>query len=151
MISKTLTNYILPAALLVCGGVALRAAGGSPPVTYIGHDKVAEALSKGGNLVTASDLTVLGSHRTGPGQVEVHDKETDVFYVVEGTATFVTGGTMIGGKVTKQGQWLGKDIQGGETHHLSKGDVIVIPAGVPHWFKEVSPSISYYVVKVLKP
>jgi len=40
--------------------------------------------------------------------------------------------------------------EGGETHHLSKGDVIVVPAGTPHWFKEVPESISYYVVKVLK-
>jgi glc operon protein GlcG len=138
-------------AITAAAAVCLNAAGGSPAVTYIGHDKVAEAISKGGNLVTASDLTVLGSHRAGPGQVEVHDKETDVFYVVEGTATFVTGGTMIDGKTTRPGQWLGKDIKGGETHHLSKGDVIVIPAGIPHWFKEVSPSINYYVVKVLKP
>jgi mannose-6-phosphate isomerase-like protein (cupin superfamily) len=73
-----------------------------------------------------------------------------VVYVVEGEATFVTGGTMVGGKTTKPGQLLGSDIEGGETHHLSKGDVIVVPAGTPHWFKEVPASISYYVVKVLK-
>ena len=58
---------------------------------------------------------------------------------------------MIGGKNTKTGQWLGTDIQGGESRHLSKGDVIVIPAGVPHWFKEVPKSVSYFVVKVIKP
>ena len=58
---------------------------------------------------------------------------------------------MIGGKNTKAGQWLGTDIQGGESRHLSKGDVIVIPAGVPHWFKEVPKSVSYFVVKVIKP
>jgi quercetin dioxygenase-like cupin family protein len=45
---------------------------------------------------------------------------------------------------------LGTDIQGGESHHLVKGDVIVVPAGIPHWFKEVPQSINYYVVKVLK-
>ena len=127
------------------------AAGGPAGVTYIGHDKVAEALNKGGNLVTASDLIVLGSHRAGPGQVEVHDKETDVFYVVEGGATIITGGAMVGGKSTGPGQWRGSDIHGGETRRLAKGDVMVIPAGIPHWFKEASPSISYYVVKVLKP
>ena len=144
-----MSNSIKWMILLGCaaGAVCLHAAG----VTYIGHDKVAEAIGKGGDLVTASDLTVLGSHRAGPGQVEVHDKETDVFYVVEGTATFVTGGAMVGGKVSRPGQWLGTDIKGGETHHLVKGDVIVIPAGTPHWFKEVSPSINYFVVKVLKP
>lgn len=137
--------------IALLAAVPLMAAGGPPPVTYVGHEKVAEALRKGGDLVKASDLTVLGAERSGPGQVEVHDRETDVFYVVDGGATFVTGGTMIGGKPTGPGQLRGKEIQGGETHHLSKGDVIVIPAGTPHWFKAVSPSISYYVVKVLKP
>jgi quercetin dioxygenase-like cupin family protein len=119
-------------------------------VVYVSRDKVDGALSKGGSLVTASDLLVSGSHRTGPGQVEVHEKETDVFHVIDGEATFVTGGTMVGGKTTKPGQLVGTSITGGETHHLSKGDVMVIPAGTPHWFKEVPKSISYYVVKVLK-
>jgi quercetin dioxygenase-like cupin family protein len=120
-------------------------------VTYVAHDTVSAALAKGGPLVTAPDLLVSGSHRDKAGQVEVHDKETDVIYVIDGDATFVTGGTMIGGKVTKVGQSMGTDINGGDTHHLSKGDVIVVPAGVPHWFKEVPHSVSYYVVKVLKP
>ena len=119
-------------------------------VTYIDHAKVTAALSKGGSLVTAPDLLVSGSHRDKAGQVEQHDKETDVIYVVDGAATFVTGGTMVGGKVTKPGQWLGSDIQGGQSHPLTKGDVIVVPAGTPHWFKEVPQSINYYVVKVLK-
>jgi mannose-6-phosphate isomerase-like protein (cupin superfamily) len=135
----------LLAAVLVMNG-----AGGAPAVTYVGHDKVAEALAKGGNLVKAPDLTVLGSYRNSSGQVEVHDKETDVFYVIDGGATFVTGGTMVGGKTSGPGQIRGTDIQGGQIHHLIKGDVIVIPAGIPHWFKEVPASISYYVVKVLK-
>jgi len=135
----------LLAAVLVMNG-----AGGAPAVTYIGHDKVAVALAKGGDLVKAPDLTVLGSYRNGPGQVEVHDKETDVFYVINGAATFITGGTMVGGKTTGPGQIRGTDIQGGQVHHLTKGDVIVIPAGIPHWFKEVPSSINYYVVKVLK-
>ena len=136
--------------VLMAGLLAL-AADAPPKVTYVGHDKVAAAISKGGPLVAAPDLTVTGSHRDKAGQVEVHDKETDVIYVVEGEATFVTGGTMIGGKSTKAGQHLGTDIKGGETHNLTKGDVIVVPAGIPHWFKEVPKSVSYYVVKVLKP
>jgi len=123
---------------------------GASAVTYIGHHKVAEALAKNGDLLRAPDLTVLGAHRNAPGQVEVHDRETDTFYVTDGGATFVTGGTMVGGKETGPGQKRGTDIQGGQIHHLSKGDVIVIPAGIPHWFKEVPASISYYVVKVLK-
>ncbi len=130
--------------------VVLAAADEAPGVTYVEHQKVTAALSKGGPLVSAPDLLVSGSHRDKAGQVEVHEKETDVIYVVEGAATFVTGGTMVGGKTTKPGQLMGSDIKGGQTHHLSKGDVIVVPAGIPHWFKEVPQSVSYYVVKVLK-
>ena len=123
----------------------------SPAVTFVDHEKVAAALAKGGiTLVTAPNVIVQGAQRSGPGQVEVHDKETDVLYVIEGAATFVTGGKMIGGKSTGPGQSRGTDIQGGETHHLTKGDVIVIQAGTPHWFKEVPKSANYFVVKVLK-
>jgi quercetin dioxygenase-like cupin family protein len=102
-------------------------------------------------LVTAKDLLGLGAHRTEAGHVEMHQKEIDVFYIVEGEATFITGGKMIGGKLTKPDLWLGTDIQGGEVHPLSKGDVIVILAEIPHWYKEVPHAVTYYVVKVLKP
>ena len=129
---------------------AVLALQGASDVTYVGHDKVNAALAKGGPLVVAKDLLVQGSHRDKAGQVEVHDKETDVIHVIDGEATFMTGGTMIGGKSTKPGQSVGTDIKGGQTHHLTKGDVIVVPAGTPHWFKEVPKSVSYYVVKVIK-
>ena len=117
---------------------------------HVDPAKVAEALAKGGTLVTRSDLIVQGSHRDKAGQVEVHDRKTDVLYILEGEATFVYGGKMVGGKNSRPEQWLGTDITGGETHHVGKGDVFVIPAGVPHWFKDVPKSISYYVVKVIK-
>jgi mannose-6-phosphate isomerase-like protein (cupin superfamily) len=140
-------KYWLCAATALMAAALVMAAEG---VNYVPADKVGPALSKGGALTKGEGYTVSGSHRDKPGQVEVHDKETDILYVTDGSATFVTGGKMVGGKSTKAGQWLGTDIQGGETHHLSKGDVITIPAGTPHWFKEVSPSVSYYVVKVIK-
>jgi mannose-6-phosphate isomerase-like protein (cupin superfamily) len=143
------TGFALLAFLMT--STLLMGAAGSPVVTYVGHDTVEAALTKGGMLVTAKDLLVLGAHRTEAGHVEMHEKETDVFYIVDGEATFITGGKMIGGKLIKPGQWQGTDIQGGEVHHLSKGDVIVIPAGIPHWYKEVPHSVTYYVVKVLKP
>ena len=136
----------LALGLLVATAVAAGAAE-TARITYVDHDKVA----KGGALVTASDFNIQIQKRTGPGQVEVHDKETDTFYVLDGEATFVTGGTMIGGKVTAPNQQRGTDIRGGEVHHLSKGDVIAIPAGIPHWFKEVQQPFTYYVVKVIKP
>jgi quercetin dioxygenase-like cupin family protein len=114
-------------------------------VTFVDHDTVAQ----GGSLVSQQNLSILMAHRNGPGMVEVHDSETDTIYVVDGSATIVTGGTMVGGSVTAPGQHRGADITGGQSRLLVKGDVMVIPAGVPHWFKDVPSAIDYYVVKVI--
>ena len=127
----------------------------SRAVTHIDSEKVAAALSAAGRtgvgpLVTTKDYTVSGIKRTGPGEVEIHDHETDIFYITDGQATFVTGGTIVGAKRTTPGQTRGTDIKGGETTTLKKGDVVTIQAGTPHWFKTVSPSISYLTVKVIR-
>ena len=144
-------RFWLSAAGFLAIAALAAAQGRDSGVVHVDPDKVTNALAKGGVLVTKPDLIVQGSHREAAGQVEVHDKETDVLYVIDGEATFAYGGKMVGGKVSRPGQWLGSDITGGETHHLVKGDVFVVPAGVPHWFKEVPKSVSYFVVKVVKP
>ena len=123
----------------------------APAVTYVDAAKVAELCAQGGALGSGHGFTASVARRTGPGQVEVHRKETDIFYIIDGAATFITGGSMVGGKETRPDQLLGTNIDGGETHRLKKGDWIAIPAGTPHWFKEVSQPINYYMVKVIAP
>jgi quercetin dioxygenase-like cupin family protein len=135
--------------LLLTGVASLTAQDGQ--VTYVPADKVAAAFAQGGRFATGSDFSASVLRRTAAGQSEVHVKETDIFYVVDGEATFVTGGTMVGAKETRANQLLGSGIDGGQVHQLKKGDVIVIPAGVPHWFKDVPKSINYYTIKVIKP
>src|SRR5215469_6947282 len=135
----------LTLALGIAAGIFLTRAAETDGVAFFSHDQVGTALAKGGTLLTRSAYLVQGSHRDKAGQVEVHDHETDVIYMVDGTATFMTGGTMMGGKDTRPGQHLGTDMKGGEAHHLAKGDVIVVPAGTPHWFKEVPGQVSYFV------
>lgn len=136
--------------------VAQQPAGGTPPSQplttskFLSHDTIA-GCSKAGTFVNTPDYIVQCSYRTGPGVVEVHTKETDVLYILDGSATFVTGGKALNVQATNPLQPRGTDIQGGDVHHLTKGDVIVVPAGQPHWFKEVPASVSYYVVKVVKP
>ncbi|MCK6459943.1 MAG: cupin domain-containing protein [Planctomycetes bacterium] len=71
-----------------------------------------------------------------------------MIHVLEGTATFVTGGKVVDGKATDDLEIRGPSIEGGETHVLSKGDVIVVPKGTPHWFREVEGPFLYFVVKV---
>jgi mannose-6-phosphate isomerase-like protein (cupin superfamily) len=137
---------------LLISAVSLSAAQSGSTVTYVAHDKVSALIAaNGGALANGTDFTVSIAKRTAAGEVEVHDKETDTFYVLDGSATFVTGGTMVGGKVSRANQQVGTDITGGETRHLTKGDVITIPAGVPHWFKEVQQPFTYYMVKIVKP
>ena len=136
-------------AVSVIAVLPLGAAGES--TTYIDSKKLAEAFNKPGNLVSADDYRVQTSRRVKAGNVEIHEKETDIFYVVDGSATLVTGGTAVGTKTTRPGQMAANSINGGESRRIAKGDVVVIPAGVPHWFKEVDNFINYFVVKVVKP
>jgi quercetin dioxygenase-like cupin family protein len=138
---------LILAGALTLSAVLVCAAADDSKVTYVSHEQVA----KGGNLATAASYSVTVVHRDKAGVVELHDKETDTFYVLDGAATIVTGGTMVGGSVTAPGQQRGTDIRGGTAQKLAKGDVMVIPAGVPHWFKEVPKSVDYYVVKVIAP
>ena len=132
------------------------ARGAQPPpqpltmAKLIGHDTV-NGCAKGGTFINTPEYQIQCSNRTGPGVVEIHIKETDVIYVLDGAATFVTGGKALNVKSDNPLQPRGTDIQGGDVHHLVKGDVIAVPAGQPHWFKEVPSSVSYFVVKVMKP
>ena len=117
-------------------------------VTYFEKDKVAAAFAKGAVLFDKSDkYMVHASRRDQPGLGELHTKDADIIYVLEGTATFVTGGTLVEPRNIAADEIRGKEISGGETRKLVKGDVIIVPAGTPHWFKEVSNPFLYYVVK----
>jgi glc operon protein GlcG len=119
-------------------------------VTYFKNDVVAAAFKAGAVLFDGRNVNyqVHASRRIQPGQSEVHARETDVIYVLDGEATFVTGGTSVDPKETAPNEFRGSRIDGGETRTLTSGDVIIVPAGVPHWFKEIKGEFHYYVVKV---
>ncbi|HXP84820.1 MAG TPA: cupin domain-containing protein [Bryobacteraceae bacterium] len=127
-----------------------RAADVPAPVVYMDAAKVAEALAKTGLITSNAEFMVAGAHREKPGQVELHEKTTDILFVVDGEALYVTGGKMVDGKQTRPGEWIGANIEGGVEHHLKKGDVIVVPPNTPHWFKEVTLCNSF-MVRVNQP
>jgi mannose-6-phosphate isomerase-like protein (cupin superfamily) len=123
----------------------------APPPTSVvmfDHGRVAHVFSTGGALLLNTAYKVQAGRRIVPGLVEIHVRDTDVFYIVDGSATFVTGGTAVDPKVVGPGEIHAQSITGGTPHHLSKGDVIVIPHGIPHQFTEVNGPFLYFVVKV---
>jgi glc operon protein GlcG len=121
---------------------------GPAAVTFFDAAKVRTAFDQGAVLFDQGEsYMVHASRREKPGMAEIHTRDADIVYVLDGAATLITGGTAVDAKVTEPDELRGSSISGGETRQLKKGDVIIVPAGVPHWFKEVSNPFQYFVVK----
>jgi mannose-6-phosphate isomerase-like protein (cupin superfamily) len=121
-------------------------------VTIIPGTKVTDAFKKGVPMLETGEYKINAGRRDAAGGVEVHNRDTDVFYILEGSAVLITGGTVQEPKTTAPNEIRGTSIVGGESHPVGKGDVIVIPRGVPHWFKEVPQvPLLYFVVKTTAP
>jgi mannose-6-phosphate isomerase-like protein (cupin superfamily) len=118
------------------------------PTTHISGPQVQAAFAKGAPLQETPTFKIHASRRTESGQAEVHVDDTDIIYVLEGSATFVTGGILVGGSETAPGEIRGKAIEGGTSREVKPSDVLVVPNGTPHWFQSVEGPVLYYVVKV---
>jgi mannose-6-phosphate isomerase-like protein (cupin superfamily) len=122
-----------------------------PAVLHFHRAAVQAAFARGGVLVGADDhrnFMVHASRREKAGVAEVHALDADVIHVLDGTATLVTGGTIDEAREVEPNELRGPSISGGDSRTLASGDVIVIPAGMPHWFREVPTPVTYFVVKV---
>jgi glc operon protein GlcG len=121
------------------------------PVSFFDSKTVSDAFSKGAVLEDGSNgenYMVHASRREKSGLVEIHELDTDIIYVLDGTATIVTGGKSNDAKQIAPNELRGTSVDGGETRQLKKGDVLIVPKGTPHWFKQVDGAFLYYVVKV---
>jgi mannose-6-phosphate isomerase-like protein (cupin superfamily) len=96
-----------------------------------------------------AEYPVIGIRRTVPTKAEVHELFTDVWYVIEGGGTLVTGGTLVESVITAPGENRGRAIKDGNSRRVQRGDFAVIPAGTPHWISAVEGNeILYIVVKM---
>jgi mannose-6-phosphate isomerase-like protein (cupin superfamily) len=144
----------------------------SLPATYVSAEDIQANLNAAPNAATnplpnirvvdagGYNVAVGVIHRpqTPPGVVAVHFKVTEIYHVMDGAGTLVTGGTMLNAKTRPSDSTSvrledgpgasGTSIQGGVTRRIKAGDVVVIPAGVPHWFSAIEGSITYVVVRV---
>jgi mannose-6-phosphate isomerase-like protein (cupin superfamily) len=81
----------------------------------------------------------------GQGAI-AHPDGTEVHHIIEGAATLVTGGTIVRPAGTG-GRGSAATIEGGVSRRVAKGDVILVPAGTPHWYKDLEGSITYLEVR----
>jgi quercetin dioxygenase-like cupin family protein len=137
---------------VLAGGVALGCLAGSPQSPDFSLVPAAQVEGKlktpPARLMQSGNYNVMIMRRTAAGTSEWHEKDTDVIYVIDGAATLVTGGTMVDAKTTGPGEKRSPTISQGTAHRISKGDVLTIPNGMPHWFSAVEDSVTYFVVKV---
>lgn len=86
-------------------------------------------------------VRVMRRERPDPDGAEVHERSTHVWYVIDGDATFITGGKLLGPKGALY-------IEGGQERQLRKGVIMMVPPGTPHMWKEVRRTLVMYQVNV---
>jgi mannose-6-phosphate isomerase-like protein (cupin superfamily) len=89
------------------------------------------------------------SFRAADGGAELHETQTDILIVEAGEATLTVGGKMVAPKTVKPHEVRGTSIDGGEIKKLVPGDIMHIPANVPHQLKvPAGKTLTYFVIKV---
>ena len=134
----------------MAGAAAIDAGLPAAQVNHVSAAAVTQAYSTGptgSTVASGPGFSVNASRRDGPGQAEVHLADTDIIYVLEGSATVVTGGRIVEPHEQSPGEIRGSAIEGGAEQKIVKGDVMTIPNGVPHWFKAVRTPFRCYVIK----
>jgi uncharacterized protein GlcG (DUF336 family) len=134
----------------IAGAQAIQSDETTGQVTHIPADAVVRAFSEGdtgATLISEPAVRVNANRRDGAGVAELHRFDTDIFYVLEGSASVVTGGNIVDSHEVAPGEIRGSALQGGTTYRIAKGDVLRISNGVPHWFKSVQAPFRYYVIK----
>lgn len=142
------------------------------PATYISTDEIQEYLKRAIATNTVdqqvrsvdvgkSNVAVGLVHRSRlskPGDVAEHDQVSEVYHVISGSATLVTGPDLVGAERRPADNTAvrllngpghnAKSIRNGVAHELKAGDVIVIPAGTGHWFTRIDDHITYLMIRV---
>jgi uncharacterized RmlC-like cupin family protein len=102
-------------------------------------------------IATEGNRLFMIAHREGSGQAEWHERQADVMFISTGQVTMVYGGTMVDATTTAAGEMRGPSIRGGTEAKLGPGDVLHIPAKVPHqMLLAPGAQVTYFVTKVVE-
>lgn len=117
----------------------------------------AKSERKEGQPIVTEPMLELGSYdghleyRASVGAAAVHEKEAEMFYVIDGSATLVTGGKLVNETRTNATNLTGSAIEGGTSRSIAKGDFILVPENTPHWFSPINGVLILYSLHVPRP
>jgi mannose-6-phosphate isomerase-like protein (cupin superfamily) len=92
-------------------------------------------------LLQLAPYNVSLEYRASVGNAAVHETEAELFYVVDGSATLVTGGKLKEEKRTNAENLSGTGIEGGQSRKVAKGDFVMVPEKTPHWFSAIDGTV----------
>lgn len=104
--------------------------------------------------IIAQPLIGLGTYRPtleyrqAPSGAAIHEAEAEYFQVVDGSGTLITGGTLQGAHRTSPIQIAGTSIIGGSMRPVTKGDMLIVPEGTPHWFNQINGRLILIAMKL---
>jgi mannose-6-phosphate isomerase-like protein (cupin superfamily) len=93
------------------------------------------------SMIRLDQYNVSLEYRALVANAAVHETEAELFYVVDGSATLVTGGRLKNETRTNAANLSGSGIEGGQSRHVAKGDFIIVPEGQPHWFSAIDGTV----------
>lgn len=154
---------MLVAALAIAQQPAKQAK--QPPAnkTYVSASDVTAMMAKAKNerkqdqanliqsLLQLAPYTANLEYRGAVGPAAVHEKEAELFYVIDGSGTLVTGGKLAGETRTNAENLSGTAIDGGDTQAVAKGDFFIVPENTPHWFSKINGTLVLMSLHVPRP
>ncbi len=105
----------------------------------------------GYQIPSSAVARLLMIRRDKPGEVEVHTEQNDVIVIESGQATVTMGGTVLGNREIRPTEWRGGVATGGKSYRVARGDLILIPAGIPHQvLVSKGQAVTYLAIKTAR-
>ena len=154
-ISLTLTLVAVSALAQQPGAQAMKDFSSSADVSAL----IAKAKSdrKEGQPVVSQRLLSLApynanlEYRAAVGPASVHERDAEIFYVIDGAGTLMTGGKLVNETRSNPANLSGTAVEGGTSRAVAKGDFFVVPENTPHWFSEIKGTLILMSLHVPRP
>jgi mannose-6-phosphate isomerase-like protein (cupin superfamily) len=158
--------FVVSLAVTLVAGMAVAQQSGSPEKSVKTFASSAEAAAllakakadrKDGQALVSESLLQLApyignlEYRASVGDATVHVREAELMYVIDGTATMITGGKLVNESRKNPDNPRGSAIEGGLTREISKGDFIIVPENTPHWFSSINGALVLMTFHVPRP